>query len=485
MKEVSPPLSPIPPKKRKSHQLVFGLGKEKDYIIENLSLLIGAGLDVLSALTLLKSDVRSKIMRQILDDTIHEIENGSSLSQALDGSRLFPPYMIALIHIGEESGKLIENLKIVALQDERDRAFRSQVRSAMMYPIFVFSFTLIIGTGVAWFILPRLATVFNSLHVKLPWITQVLINSGQWLGKHGAVAVPTLLLSTIALLYLIFFFPTTKFIGQALLFRIPGIKKLLQELELSRFGYLLGTLLSAGIPITTAVNSLVEATFFPAYRKIYLHLQTELEEGVSIQDSLASYPHSNRYIPIPVQGMISAGEQSGTIAETFLHIGQTFSAKTEITTKNLSTLLEPLLLIFVWFGVMGVALAVFLPIYNLIGGFDQQTTPSGVPQKLSTPIRSVTSTTLNNPTHPSSLSSTTTANTLTSTPQTNPTLVVLPTDLGYVNVRDLLSTQTGKIISQVKPGEIYPYEQSQAGWYKIIFTSGTTGWIFGKYAQVK
>lgn len=365
-------VSHLPIKKKKHHQIIFGLGKEKDYIIENLSLLIGAGLDVLAALTLLKSDVRSSAMRRALDSMINDIDSGSSLSEALDGSGLFPAYMVTLIRIGEESGKLEENLHVVALQDERDRSFRSQVRSAMMYPIFVFSFTIVIGVGISWFILPRLATVFGGLHLKLPLITQLLMQTGQWLGIHGATAVPLFLLASITIFYIVFFFRPTKFLGQWFLFQLPGIKKLLQELELSRFGYLLGTLLEAGIPITIAVDSLVQATSFPAYRKLYKHLQTHLEEGDSVQKSLSSFRHSTRYIPAPVQGMIAAGEQSGTIAVALLRLGQNFSTKTEATAKNLTTLLEPILLLIVWCGVMGVALAVFLPIYNLIGGLDQQ-----------------------------------------------------------------------------------------------------------------
>jgi type II secretory pathway component PulF len=246
----------------------------------------------------------------------------------------------------------------------------------MMYPIFVFSFTLVVGVGVAWFILPRLATIFNGLRIELPWITKLLINFGKWLSAHGATAIPLIFIASGVVLYFIFFYPRTKFIGQKILFRIPVINKLLLELEMSRFGYLLGTLLEAGIPITASLNSLVQATTFYDYRKLYTHLQTQIDEGSNFQKSLSSFSASARFIPMPVQGMISAGEQSGTIAKTLLHIGENFSAKTETTAKNLTTLLEPMLLIIVWFGVMGVSLAVFLPIYNLIGGLGDQTSAS-------------------------------------------------------------------------------------------------------------
>lgn len=339
----------------------------KEYFIENLSTLVGSGMTMLEAIEAVKADIRSSHMRAIIDRIAENIEAGLPLWRALDESHILPLHTISLIKVGEESGKLAENLRLVSIQEEKDRSFRSKIRSAMMYPVFVLSLTLIIGVGIAWFILPKLATVFGQLKLNLPLVTRVLIDVGRFLGERGLEAVPVFILLVVGLGYLMFYSPRTKIIGQTILFSLPGIKKLIQEVELARFGYLLGTLLRAGIPVTQAIHSLTEATFFPHYKHFYEHLERSIEEGNSFQKSFAAYPHLNRLIPTPFQQLIVTGERSGNLPEMLLSMSETFENKTELTTKNLTVILEPILLVIVWLGVVSVALAVILPIYSLIG----------------------------------------------------------------------------------------------------------------------
>ena len=239
-----------------------------------------------------------------------------------------------------------------------------------MYPVFVLSLTVIIGVGIAWFILPKLATVFAQLKIKLPLITEILINMGTFLGEYGSYVVPAGILVMAVLFFLIFTFSKTKFIGQFILFSSPGIKDLIKEVEVARFGYLLGTLLEAGLPITQALDSLAGATEISPYRKLYLHLRDSVGDGNSIQKSFLAFKHINRLIPAPIQQLVVAGEQSGTLSVSLLKIGQIYETKSDTTTKNLTVILEPILLVIVWLGVVAVALAVILPIYNLIGGFN-------------------------------------------------------------------------------------------------------------------
>lgn len=350
----------------------FFLGKDRDYFVENLSMLASSGMGILAALDAISDGVHSKQMRRIIVEMRNRIEAGASLWSALEQSGIFHAHTISLIRIGEESGNLAENLKIVGSQEEKDRIFRSKIRSAMLYPLFVFSLTLIIDVGIAWFILPKLALVFSQLRIKLPLITQYLILLGAFLGKHGTAVIPLFAVGLILIIYFIFYFRKTKYIGQSMLFWVPGVKRLIQEIELARFGYLLGTLLQAGLQVTQALDSLGKATVFPHYQKLYNHLKTSIDDGNSFQKSFASYNKTNRLIPMPIQQLIAAGEQSGNLPEILLKISKAFDAKTEITTKNLTVILEPILLVIVWLGVVAVAFAVILPIYGLIGGLKTQ-----------------------------------------------------------------------------------------------------------------
>jgi type II secretory pathway component PulF len=345
---------------------------QNEYFLENLNLLVSSGLSIHKALDSIRSEVRSKKMQGVISRIKDEIEDGSSLSNALERTKMYPEHVISLIRVGEESGRLVENLKVVGDQQEKERVFRSKIRSAMLYPIFVFSLTVIVGTGISWFILPKLALVFAQLHIKLPVLTRGLIAFGNFLGEWGYLVVPTFLIVGFLIVYFVFFFSKTRWVGQEILYFTPGVKRLAREVELSRFGYLFGTLLQAGIPIVRSLAALENTTTLVRYRKLYRHLKERIDEGESFQKSFLSFNKSNFFIPIPIQQLIVAGEQSGGLQEALLKIHKNFEAKIDTTTKDLTVVFEPILLVIVWLGVVAVALAVILPIYSLVGEFQTQ-----------------------------------------------------------------------------------------------------------------
>lgn len=449
----------------RSHLSGIGIGKEKTYFVDNLSLLLGSGLPVISSLTSLKSEIKSKSFRKRIDVMILELESGLPLWKSLAQSGIFPEHMVSLIRIGEETGKLSENLQVLALQQEKERDFASKLSSALMYPVFVFTLTIVIGVGIAWFILPRLATVFSQLHLKLPLLTRVLISIGTFLGENGWYVIPLLLLVLFLSVFVIFFYPKTKFLGQKILFTFPAIRNLIQEVEIARFGFILGTLLQAGLPITDAIGSLKNVSTFYHYQKFYSFLLTKIDEGNSLQKSFGLYKDSKRLFPTPIQQLLFSSEQSGQVSKTLLKIGEMYETKTETTTKNLTVILEPILLVIVWLGVVGVALAVILPLYSLIGGLNDGSSGS------------------------SSTSQTTISKPVIVTPIIikKSQIEILPTDVGYVNLRETPSL-TGRILQQVQPEDVFEYKQFRDNWYEVNLTNSSlatsSGWIFGDYAEV-
>ncbi|MBI3589734.1 MAG: type II secretion system F family protein [Candidatus Liptonbacteria bacterium] len=349
----------------------FGLAKEKDYFLENLAILLTSGLDIASAIHSIKAEIRSKKLIAAIDFLEEEIQGGSFLWKALEDTDLVPPHIIFLIRLGEETGRLPENLRIVASQQQKDRELKSKVRSAMIYPVIVFSLTLVIGTGISWFVLPRLAKIFSELRIKLPIITRITIFIGSFLGHYGALVVPIVIVVFAVSVYILFFYSKTRYLGQSILFSVPGIKKLIQEIELARFGYVLGNLLDAGLLVTRSLDSLHQATVVRRYQKFYLHLRDSIEEGKSFHEGFTNYPKISKLIPTPVQQMIISGVESGRLSETLIKIGEIFDKKADTTTKNMAIILEPILLVIVWLGVIAVALSVILPIYSLLGGINK------------------------------------------------------------------------------------------------------------------
>lgn len=344
---------------------LIGLGAHKRDFISNLATLLDSGMDALSALRVVRQELRSRRMRRIIAAIEESIESGVSLSRTLEKTQLFPARVIALLRLGEQSGKLIQNMQVVVTQYEKEWLLRTRVRSALLYATIVFSLTIIIGAGTAWFVLPQMATVFAGFDVELPLLTRWLMAVGAFLGEWGYIVIPAFLVVVGGAGYFLFSFPRTKYLGQFLLFKIPGIKTLILQVEVARFSYIMGTMLESGIPASDSLASLHDATTFRGYRRFYGYLRDSVTEGNSFKKSFGGYRKAYKLIPLSVQQMIVAAEQSGRLSETLLKIGQRFEVKTETAAKNISVLIEPILLIVIGAGVMVLALAVLLPITNL------------------------------------------------------------------------------------------------------------------------
>lgn len=348
----------------------FGLTKERDQFIENLSMLVLAGMPIMGALSAITRDTKNVKMKKILEGIAVELDAGSPLWKSFDRTGLFKGYTVSLMRIGEESGKFAENLKVVAEQQEKERNLKSKVKSALMYPAFVLILVVVIGLAISWSLLPKLAKIFGDLQLELPFITKILIGFGLFLQKNGIWVVPLGILIFGIIVYFVFINPKTKFIGESFLYFIPGINTLMMEVEVARFGYLLGTLLEAGLPITRAIDSLIGASDSFRYKKFYLYLHDSIDMGNSFQKSFIGYSKIDKLIPQPMQQLVFSGEQSGNLNKTLKKIGQVLEEKSDTTTKNLTIIMEPILLVIVWVGVVAVAFAVILPIYSLVGGIN-------------------------------------------------------------------------------------------------------------------
>ncbi len=344
----------------------FGLKPEAYTFIENLSGLLDAGMDMITALDSLKRETRSFRMKNILGRMAEKVEGGSSLSKCLEQEYLFSERMISLLRLGEQSGKLVENLKVLALQNEKDQLFKSKVRSSLMYASIVFTLTLLVGAGTIWYILPKLAGVFNEMQVDLPLVTRAMIQVGAFIAEYGYFAIPAILGSIFILFYFLFSFPKTKFVGHSILFRIPLVKQLIMDVEIARFGFLLGTMMEAGVPITEALGSIPGTTTFRNYQNFYYHIDTQVQDGDSFKKSIESYKKANALFPISVQQMIIAGEQSGNLSETLKKIGQRYEQKTEQISRDLPIIMEPIIFLIIGLGVATLALGVILPFYQLV-----------------------------------------------------------------------------------------------------------------------
>lgn len=350
---------------------LFGYHGLQDVFLQNLAELIASGIPLLDVLDALSNERSLRSFRPVATVIYESISRGEPLWRSLEMVGVFSPHAITLIRIGEETGKLSQNLQVLVIQQEKQKIFLSRIVSALLYPIFILSVTVVVGITIAWFILPRLVNVFAQLRTDIPLVTRVLIRIGAIMQAHGDIIILGFFAILILAYLFLFEFSRTKKFGYWLLLHIPGVGRLLTEIEIARFGFVFGSLLDVGTSPIYAIDSVRATTMFPQYKRIYSKLNSAIENGITLSGAFDANPWMNRYIPISVQRTIAVGERSGTLVASMQKIGDTYTAKSEITIKNLTVLLEPILLVIVAAGVLFVALAVVLPIYQLVGNLNR------------------------------------------------------------------------------------------------------------------
>lgn len=344
----------------------IGLGKQRSAFIQNMSMLLGAGLPLVDALKTLERETKIKPFKKILQDIRTLVEGGVPLWKALDMQAFFTPYAIALTRIGEEAGSLAQNMEYLSEQQDKDNELKGKIKMAMIYPAIVLTLVFVVVIGLGGFVLPSLIPVLYSLHAKLPLATKGVIFVSNFFTRYGAVAIPGFLITVVSII-LLHVFTRFKVVTQWIMFHIPGIGSLAQEATIARFGVILGGLLQAGVPLVDALKSLESVTWIVSYKKLYGEMLRRVELGDSFQKTFEGIKHSEKLLPISVQELVIVGEQSGSLATTLLKIADIYDRKASETAQKLPVILEPMLLLFMGGLVGTIAFAIIVPIYSVVG----------------------------------------------------------------------------------------------------------------------
>ncbi|MEO5627331.1 MAG: type II secretion system F family protein [Candidatus Saccharimonadales bacterium] len=366
------PTGPAPEKvKVHTKKKAFG-GMNRDtseYVIESLSMLLLAGVTVGESIQSIAAEIPQKGARQAMLEMRNNIDEGVPFALALEQTGLFSPSVITLIEVGESTGKLPENLKVVAAQMHKNNVMNAKIKSAMLYPAFLVGLLFVVGTGIGVFLLPKLLDIITGLQVEVGLTTKILIVGGTFFGKFGLILAAITVVVIILLSILIKKSSGARAAAEVVLYRIPGVKKLLFETEISRFGFVLGTLLDAGLPVVTALQSLAASMATRRYAHFATEMCQRVDEGDSF-DKILSDKKYHKLLPGTITQIVVSAEKSGNLSSSLLKVGQNYEDKADITAHNLETLLEPIVLVLIAVAVLFVAMAVFLPIYSLIGNLN-------------------------------------------------------------------------------------------------------------------
>lgn len=331
---------------------------------KNLAVLLKGGVAINEAVDSLANQAKRGLFREVLFRLKARLEKGTSLASAIsEEGELFSKVFISLVKAGEISGALADNLDFLAVWLERDTRLRKDIRGVMLYPKIVLSGVIILGGGLTIFILPKLVPMFTSLHVKLPLITVILLKIAVFSQKYWLALLFAVLIIWLAV-FLIFRIEKVKYRYHHLLIRTPYIQEFVIGYQLALFSQLMGTLLRSGISIDEALFISYLGTSNLYYRKALKDIIDRVSKGNSLVLTMKEYPE---LYPANSISVLSVGENSGTLEESFFKISDFWTREIMEKTKLLPTIIEPILLVCIALAVGLIALSIILPIYKLTG----------------------------------------------------------------------------------------------------------------------
>lgn len=335
---------------------------QKIFFTQNLGVMLRGGFAISRAMGTLAQQTTHRYFKKVILSMQANLESGNSFSQALKQfPNVFPELFINMISAGELSGKLDEVLHSLTVQMKKDFQLIAKVKGAMTYPVVVI--VAMIGAGVAMvvFVVPKLKEVFASNGAKLPLPTRVLIAISDTLIHHGILIG----LAVLLLIGGIIFFARTatgKRLFDTIFLHTPILGPIIKKINLARFTRSLSSMLATDIPIIQTFQIISRTMTSMAYRKSMDEASVALKSGQTIAKILELYPAL--YPPL-VQQMINVGEESGTLDEVSQELASFFEEEVDQTMSNLSTIIEPVLLLVLGVAVAAMALAIMLPIYSL------------------------------------------------------------------------------------------------------------------------
>lgn len=337
--------------------------QEKIAFARSIGAMIEAGLSLSRSISVMEKQSKNKKMKKILSEINNKIKKGSTFSEALeDYPKIFNNLYISMIKAGEESGNLVESLNEIANQTEKSYMLNKKIKGAMVYPSVILSAMIIIGIFMMVYIVPTLTETFEDIGAELPSSTQFIINLSDFFNENLFIG----LISIFVLAILIFVMAKSKQgkkLFSFLLVHMPLISPLVKETNSARTTRTLASLLNAGVPYLNSIQITKATISNHYYIKVLEQAEKKVEMGLSVSKT---FEENQKYYPAFVSEMIAVGEETGELSQMLLKVAVFYENEIEQKTKNLSTIIEPFLMIIVGAAVGFFALSMITPMYSLM-----------------------------------------------------------------------------------------------------------------------
>lgn len=343
----------------------FNRVPRKDVVLfaRQLAVMISATVPIVQALRILVKQTSNITFKIIVSEIADEVDGGARLSASLARyPQAFSDFFVHMIRSGETTGKLDETLNYLADQQEKDYDLENKIRGAMIYPGFILSAMIVIGTLMMIFVIPQLTDSLISSGAELPAATKLLIfvsdtlKNFWWLiAAVGGIAVG------IARFYIRT--PAGHRQFDTIKFHLPIFGQIFQKIYLVRFSRSFSTLIASGIPVTRALEIVADVIGNVIYKELTLATIKEVEAG----NSIASVMSQSKVVPPMLPQMMIVGEQTGKLDLILDKLAGFYAKELENLVANLVSIIEPLILVMMGGAVAVIVMAILLPLYNLSG----------------------------------------------------------------------------------------------------------------------
>ena len=334
---------------------------DKMLFARNLSIMVSAGLSLTRSLDALAQETTNLKFRDVIEDLRMSISAGKSFAESLrTHTAVFGVLFGNMIEVGETTGKLSLVLKLLANQMQKDNTIRKRVKGAMIYPVVIISVLFGVGILMMIYVVPTLVETIEGLGGELPLSTRMIIAVSNFMVAY-AVIVPLIIATVIFGFWQIFKIKRVKELFDVLILKTPIFGPLIQQFNAARFCRTLSCLITSGVPIVRSLEITASVLGNTLFRKATEEAARGIQTGKQLHEILSIHPKIFRHIVIQ---MIEVGEETGKLSEMLLRLAMFFEEDVANTTKNMSTIIEPVLMVFIGGAVGFFAISILQPIYN-------------------------------------------------------------------------------------------------------------------------
>lgn len=327
------------------------------------SLMLRAGMDVKRSLQALQQQTRSKPLKMALESVYHDIERGRTLAESMQVfPAAFPPLFISFIEVGETTGRLQESLEVLASQLQKEYELRRAVKGGLMYPAVIILALIAVAIAMMFFVVPKLVEVFEGFNAQLPLATRVLIFASDTFQDYWML----IFIGAFILMGCAWGLMQVKSVRAAVndgFLYLPIFGGIIQKVNLGRFSRNLSSLLQSGVSFIRALEILGQNTPHPSYARVFAAAREHVRQGKELSTFLADFP---RLFPPIVINVIKVGEETGALDQVLAETALFYESEVDQTMKNLTSIMEPILMVAVGLAVGALAVSVIAPIYDLV-----------------------------------------------------------------------------------------------------------------------